>query len=242
MTNETNDQSAATPHQCWSCKEKIGPNDAFCPHCGTRLMFDASAGTQPERKTNERAQGADGEKDFSEQARPALTQSQEWRKVNPIWMVFGVLIVCVLGYSLFFSSGTPTPTQRPDLRVEKVRANPSNFMSTENVVKITNTGESPVIIQDLIINNQPACRNRITEAEVENARKERARLKNLGALAEEREWEAIKQLDVLSDHEASPLPKTLNMGEDVEVGNICPTEIIAVSIYTNHGGVKYTWK
>jgi rRNA maturation endonuclease Nob1 len=35
-------QHASTPYQCWSCKAEISPTDILCPHCGTRLMYEAS--------------------------------------------------------------------------------------------------------------------------------------------------------------------------------------------------------
>jgi hypothetical protein len=136
MTNESNKQPADTLH-CWSCKKEIGLADTFCPHCGTRLMFEASADFQAGQKPNERAAGVHGTNDFSTQARSALT---EWRKINPAlaWGGGAALLVCVLIYIFVFSSGGATP----DLRVEK----------SPGFLVVTNIGQAPITIQRVYIN------------------------------------------------------------------------------------------
>jgi predicted RNA-binding Zn-ribbon protein involved in translation (DUF1610 family) len=45
MTNETNNQAASTPHQCWSCKKEIAPTDRFCPHCGAKVRGGSVGGS-----------------------------------------------------------------------------------------------------------------------------------------------------------------------------------------------------
>jgi hypothetical protein len=74
-----------------------------------------SADSQPKQKTNEQTSGAKTEITDFRQVWSALTQLRGWSKKNSkIAWSGGALIVCVLGYMLFFSSGG-TPVEKKPL-------------------------------------------------------------------------------------------------------------------------------
>jgi Mrr N-terminal domain len=141
-TNETNNQATATPDQCWSCKAKVAPTYIFCPHCGTRLMHEAS-GLKEAPKARPASTSADIQ---------AVSKSNQGSLL--IKTIVGGALLLLGGWILlpFFGSGGGSDLANVGpLNLLVVRqVNPG----ISNNVKVTNVGNIPITIQSASLNGK----------------------------------------------------------------------------------------
>lgn len=142
ITNETNSQEAATPDECWLCKAKVAPTYIFCPHCGTRLMHEASGLKEAPK------------------AQPPSTSAD----IQAVWKSNqgSLLIKTIVGGALLFLGGwILLPLFGSDGGSDLANVSTPNLLAVRQVnpgisnnVKVTNVGNIPITIQSASLNGK----------------------------------------------------------------------------------------
>jgi hypothetical protein len=171
--------------------------------------------------------------DFSKQVQSAVAQIQQWWRKNPVsaWGG-GALIVCVLGYMLFFSSGrTPDLSVEPLISVSKINTPNRWERSPAYVPLVKIVAKDNVTIQQVILN-----RGNCQAPWNEQAAEPRDRLPDpfRQPWGPREMWLGMVGVQ---------LPKSLKFGETLElplVLQVC--ELLEAEVKTDKGDWTFTWK
>ena len=142
ITNETNSQAAATADECWLCKAKVAPTYIFCPHCGTRLMHEAS-GLKEALKAQPPSTSADIQ---------AVSKSNQGSLL--IKTIVGGALLFLGGWILLPLFGSDGGSDLGNVSTPNLLAVRQVNPGISNNVKVTNVGNIPITIQSASLNGK----------------------------------------------------------------------------------------
>ena len=186
----------------------------------------------------------------SEKVQSSLTQLQEWSKKNrKLAWCSGALIVCVLGYMLFFSSGrTPDLSAEPLISFYKINTPNRWERSPAYVPLVKIVAKDNVTIHQVILN-----RGNCQAPWNEQAAPVKLSIQDPGTFILNNQIVAKRQSeeDTLKDRLREmwlgmvgiQLPKSLKFGETLQlplIAGVC--DVLEAEVKTDKGDWTFTWK